>query len=204
MIVSIDFSINSTAMMITNNGGSKYFSFIPAYKGIKPFLVHRALSEQELLTVIEYGPRERPKDYTEREIANHQAAERLANAVADQIEAMLDGTEIEVGFEGFSYGSKGASFIDLIVFNTFCKKEIMNRFGCDVSVYSPSAIKRAYTDKGNSRKPEMYRSFLGTESGEFRDAVYALVGDYSEDMKVPKPIDDIVDSVAIHRLMEDK
>ena len=126
-------------------------------------------------------------------------AARLGKVTASKVADVIGRrcTDPQVTFEGFSYASKGSSFIDLIVFNSFAKKAIIDRFGCRIAVLAPGTIKKRYSGKGNSRKPEMYQAFLERESGPLRDAVYGLVGDYSADMKIPKPIDDLVDAVAI-------
>lgn len=200
MRAAIDFSITSTALVLRGPDGDRCYSFVPELKKGKPFAVHRTLADAGVLEVIEYGGRSRPTGYSEREIENHRAAARLAEKVADVV---ADAGAERVAFEGFSYASKGASFIDLIVFNSFCKAQIMRLTGLDVEVYSPGAIKAHYSGKGNTRKPEMYASFLDREQGAFRDAVLDAVGPYGgPDMKLPKPVDDLVDAHAIASLMD--
>ena len=191
--VSIDFSMTSTAMVVEVGGHRSHHIFVPEMgKGAK-YKGHRAI--EHLVEIHAYGTSGRGAAFSDREADKLEDAQRLSAMVADTIARTC--VDPRVTFEGFSYASKGSSFLDLVVFNSFCKKAIMDRFGCRIAVLAPGTIKKQYSGKGNNRKPEMYQAFLERESGPLRDAVYALVGDYSPDMKLPKPIDDLVDAVAI-------
>jgi hypothetical protein len=191
--VSIDFSMTSTAMVVDVDGVLTHHIFVPEIdKGAK-YKGHRAI--EHLVEILVYGTSGRGAAFSDREADKLEDAQRLSCMVADVIARRC--TDPKVTFEGFSYASKGSSFIDLIVFNSFAKKAIIDRFGCRIAVLAPGTIKKGYSGKGNSRKPEMYQAFLARESGPLRDAVFGLVGEYSPDMKVIKPIDDLVDAVAI-------
>jgi len=44
---------------------------------------------------------------------------------------LFDDDEVSVGLEGFSYGSKGNSFIDIIQYNTFLRKELIEKYSVE-------------------------------------------------------------------------
>lgn len=192
MLVAIDFSMTSTAMAAIVNGERLLWSFVPELTASKKFDLHRAVAPH--VKVVCYGGRVESSDYSEGEGQKLMAASRLAECIANEIAAV--GGCTRAVFEGFSFGSKGSSFIDLIVYNTVCKKELLDRFGCAVSVMAPSTIKKRYTGSGRSRKPEMYLKFIA-EDTPFSRMANAAIGPYAETMKVPKPVEDVVDAIAI-------
>lgn len=198
-LVSIDFSITSTAMVIDRRGELLHFVFVPAVDKTSKFKVHRAL--EGLVEVVEYGAKPVTADeYALRDAEKLAGAQRLSAAIVGVIARECTGPRVV--FEGFSFASKGASFIDLIVYNSFAKKAIMDRFGQCVSVLAPGTIKSRYSGKGNNKKPEMYEAFLRREAGPLRDAILSVVGPYSPAMKLPKPVDDLVDAVAINAVAD--
>lgn len=198
-LVSIDFSINSTAMVIDRRGELLYFVFVPCMDKSAKFKAHRALAG--VVEVVEYGSRGATASaYAEKDAEKLAGAQRLSADVVRVIARECESPRVV--FEGFSFASKGASFIDLIVYNSFAKKAIMDRFGACVSVLAPGTIKSRYSGKGNNKKPEMYEAFLRRESGALRDAILAVAGPYRPDMKLPKPVDDLVDAVAINAVSD--
>lgn len=186
-------------MVIDRRGELLHVVFVPEMDRSAKFKAHRALLG--LVEVVEYGSKSIVADtYAAKDSEKLAGAQRLSAALVRVIEREC--TSPRVVFEGFSFASKGASFIDLIVYNSFAKKAIMDRFGPCVSVLAPGTIKARYSGKGNSKKPEMYEAFLRRESGPLRDAVLSAVGPYSPTMKLPKPVDDLVDAVAINAVVD--
>ncbi len=193
MRVAIDFSINSTAIVVDDSGVRRHLVVLPELgKGAK-FKAHRIL--EPCVDFVEYGALARSDSYSDREADKLRDAQRMSAAIVDSLSGM--GEPELVTFEGFSFASKGASFIDLIVFNSFAKKAVMDAFRCKVAVVAPGTVKLRYAGSGVARKPEMYDAFLRRSDGVIRSAMYDAVGDYHPDMKVPKPVDDVVDAIAI-------
>jgi len=193
-LVAIDFSISSTAMSIRKDGVDYHFSFVPNYdQTSSKFKVHRQLDP--LVKIVSYEKAEKVEGYSEGELVKLQNAQNLAKAICAEITG-AGALKPRVAFEGFSFGSRGSSFIDLIVFNTFAKKHIMDTYFCPIEVGSPATIKKHFCGKGNATKAEMFSRFAQVP-GHLRDLIVSVIGEIDPEKEPPKPIDDIVDSVAI-------
>jgi hypothetical protein len=193
-LVAVDFSMSSTAVSVRKDNTITIFSFVPNYDPkLSKFRLHGSLAPH--VQVIGYERAEKVDGYSENEAIKLGNAQNLAKAIVMAIRS-TGVLKPRVAFEGFSFGSRGSSFIDLIVFNTFAKKQIMDHFFCPIEVISPATIKRHFSGKGNATKSEMFQAFLERPSS-FRDHVSSLVGPLAPEKDPPKPIDDVVDSLAI-------
>jgi hypothetical protein len=103
----------------------------------------------------------------------------------------------QIFIEGFSFGSKGNSFIDLITFNTFLKVKMIQKWGHCISVISPKSLKKMYTGNGNAGKCDMLRTFIKNDSSPFRNKLVEIGLDREEEFTIPKPVDDLIDSIAL-------
>jgi hypothetical protein len=197
MIIGIDFSINSTAITINENGSHTIFSFVPNYRPkIAAFKGHVAISD--IVNIVSYEKEDNTKNSLEDQRIKIRNADRLSTAIISHLEPYLDRVN-SIHIEGFSFGSKGNSFIDLITYNTFLKVKLLQRVGEKIWVIPPKTIKKIYTNNGNASKCQMVDRFmqdpspLATKIGEMG---FVKEGEY----QIPKPIDDIVDSIALSRI----
>ena len=205
-LISIDFSINSTALCIQHKDGLEWFNFVSNYNpSRKAFSVHKELSESSSNVHIIGYERDKPKDlpYSEEQSWKINNANHLSYIILNAIAPYVD-EESVFAFEGYSYGSKGNSFIDLITYNTFLKSKIVRICQNDIRVLAPKSVKKDFTDNGNAGKPMMMNSFISRKDDLLKnDAVHnycCSVGDFGE--KVPKPLDDMVDAFAILKYLE--
>lgn len=198
MIIGIDFSINSTAVAIkTTKDKFLLFSFVPNYNPkLKGFQLHKILHESKTATITSYNKDNLIKDAIEDQAIKLKNADELSNEIIE----IFNYTGIiptEIRIEGFSFGSKGNSFIDMITFNTFLKVKLIQKFGHIIRVISPKSIKKAYTGNGNASKCDMLRSFMEKSDSKLRKEIEKLNIVVEGEFNIPKPLDDLVDAIAL-------
>jgi hypothetical protein len=194
MKIGIDFSINSTAICIQSDE-MKLFSFVPDYRStLSGFKIHNKISD--IVDIISYDKKSTTKDPIEDQSIKLSNADSLSNAIISTIEPFITGIP-EIRIEGFSFGSKGNAFIDIITYNTFLKVKIIQKWGNCISVISPKTVKKLYTGNGNASKCDMLRTFFTKEDSIFKKRFEDLGLNREEDFNIPKPIDDLIDSVAL-------
>ena len=196
MIVGIDFSINSTAVVIKLPKGHIYLSFVPNYNPkLKGFKTHEELIKP--LIVSSYNK----NSVSSSSIEEQSMKLKNADELSDQIITTIKSLEIqpsEIRIEGFSFGSKGNSFIDLITYNTFLKVKLIKEYGHIIKVVPPKTLKKLYTGNGNASKCDMLRTYMEKEEGRLQQKIKALgIIKDDEEFTIPKPIDDIIDAIAL-------
>jgi len=197
MIIGIDFSINSTAVSINEEGNLTLFSFVPNFQsGKAAFRTHDAI--REIVTVVSYNKEPNTKNSLEDQRIKIRNANDLSDQIISHIRPYLEEAEF-INIEGFSFGSKGNSFIDLISYNTFLKVKLLQIVGEKIWVIPPKSIKKLYTGNGNASKCMMVTRFMEDDSS-LRNKIIELGFVHEGEYPVPKPIDDIVDAVALSRL----
>jgi hypothetical protein len=106
-------------------------------------------------------------------------------------------TDLKIALEGFSYGSTGNSFIDIVQYNTFLRSRLLNEFGADrIYIVQPSHVKKL-AGKGNANKHFMAKAFQEDvlNDSQLRKTKlwnWCKEKDFSE--KIPLPISDLIDS----------
>jgi len=197
MKLAIDFSINSTAVAIQKDDESlKLYSFVANYKkGLRKFKVHDALSN--IISVIGYE-KVSGKEHDEQSLKLLNA-DSLSNKILSEIESDEQPSEIRI--EGYSFGSKGNAFIDLITFNTFLKVKLIQRFGHVIKIIPPKTLKKKFTGNGNASKCEMLRHFFQKSSPGIQPLQQEIISleimKEEQEFVIPKPIDDIIDAIAL-------
>ena len=205
MIIGIDFSIRSTGICILECNTYRWISVADNIKwDNKPYRHHKAIRDIDKCSVISYDRVMIPK---KTEMSNDEVwCYKMTNATEHTkiITSKLtnpSGRPI-IGFEGFSYGSKGNSFIDLIVYNTWLKKSLMDYYIDPSHTIPPKTLKKWFTGNGNASKLDMFNSFIASEDYLLKDDgfhKYCLSLEIGED--VPKPIEDLVDSYVVCRYL---
>lgn len=205
MHVGIDFSINSPAICLRSSDSLQFIGFYNEegknFKKGDPrdFLVHREISALEGVSVQNFRRRKKHENYSIDQAQKIEDSHALAVLIESQIP---DGTP--VGLEGYSYGSKGNSFIDLIAFNSVLRNRLWLE-GHPVTVYTPSQVKTR-AGKGNLNKQGMFLAFVENRSEDPLLAGSAFWNwcverrDFAQG-EIPKPLDDLVDAYWISRLL---
>ena len=197
-LISIDFSINSTAICVLNKGELHWFSFASNLDfNKKAFSVHNDLDGLDMN--INGYTREKPKDldYVQEQSWKINNANYLSYNIINAIAPYVNEDTI-FAIEGFSYGSRGNAFIDLITYNTFLKSNILRISKNDILVYPPKTIKKFFTGNGNANKEKMLEAFkISEDELLLNDPFHKYILDTNYGDKIPKPVDDLVDAFAI-------
>jgi hypothetical protein len=201
MIIGIDFSINSTAITISNEKGIVMMSFVPNYEsGKSAWKVHDAISK--FVQIHSY----KKDGSSKNSIEDQRIKLRNANNLSDQIINAIGAENLKrvekINIEGFSYASKGNSFIDLITYNTFLKTKLFQIVGDKIFVVPPKTLKKWYTGNGNATKCGMLRSYLEKNNNDLTSKIREVCKIEDGEFNIPKPLDDLVDSIALSELAE--
>jgi hypothetical protein len=203
MIIGIDFSINSTAITIRNDKGIVMMSFVPNYEeGRSAWKIHESL--RSIIQIHSYKKEGSSKDSIEDQRIKIRNADRLSSLIIETIgEENLKKIE-RINIEGFSYASKGNAFIDIITYNTFLKCKLYSIVGDCIYAIPPKTLKKRYTGNGNATKCDMLRSYLGKNDNQLCTLIREVVTIKEEgEFTILKPIDDIIDSIALAELGSD-
>jgi Holliday junction resolvasome RuvABC endonuclease subunit len=171
VIAGIDYSYTSPAICILGDDfkSSKHY-FMTGKKSI----LKETLPDNFFPTLL-------PKEYSCSE-------ERWFNICRWAIETLIKNGVTEVHLEGYAYGSS-AGLVFQIAEHAGLLKHYMWRNSIPYEIYSPPAIKKQYTGKGNSNKEGMALTLLQTENVN-------IVKDLGL-KDISNPASDIVDAYAI-------
>lgn len=212
--IGIDFSINSPSMMWSRDGGEYHFVSFFNDEGkdwrnskAKTFRYHNILFENNIVEMIPYTRLAIPKEYKMEQKTKMADATRLSLIIINKIKSIVnDGEEVKIGLEGFSFNSKGASYIDLIMYNCFLRERIVETFGPDsLVIVSPTEGKKNFSGKGNANKEKMIGAFIENHINDlniYDTELWKYCSDNELDYNNIKPIDDLVDSCGIFESIE--
>jgi hypothetical protein len=176
-VAGIDYSITSPSITIINDGI------------IEGMFSIRASKKQEvsstLITLLDY-----PLYTTEL-----QRFDKLSSLMLNFIPADIDSAYIE----NYSYGPSAGLIFNIAEATGLFKYKYEKRFNKEVGILAPTQVKKYATTKGNAKKRAMVDKFLEVEFDIYD--MFGLVDSGAE--KIPKPIDDIVDSYWIAKYAYD-
>ena len=213
----IDFSLNSPGTCTQDHKGKYTFIAFFNYgnriwdeegrKIPKSFSVHKELMDDKTILGFPYYRQVKDKDFLLREREKLTDGQNIADLISNILITLYGTENHKIALEGFSYGSKGNSFIDIVQYNTFLRNEIVNSWGVEnISIYQPSHVKKL-AGKGNANKHYMVKAF---QDDVFNDKdlrktklwKWTQGKDFTE--KIPKPIDDLVDAYFILNANKEK
>lgn len=213
----IDFSLNSPGICTQDHTGKYRFITLFNYgnriwdeegkKVPKAFSIHKELIDDNTILGFPYYRQVKNKDFLLREREKMTDGQNIAELIANILISMFGTDNHKISLEGFSYGSKGNSFIDIVQYNTFLRNELLNAYKVDnISIYQPSHVKKL-AGKGNANKHYMVKAF---QDDVFNDKdlrntklwKWMKGKDFSE--KIPKPLDDLVDAYFILNANKEK
>ena len=205
--LGVDFSLNSPGVCVETEDGKYHFITFFNYgnriwdeegkKIPKAFSVHRELIDDNALLGFAYTRDVTSKEFLPRERQKLKDAGNIASLMVNIFTTLFEADNVEVAIEGFSYGSKGNSFIDMIQYNTFLRKALIDKYSIEnLSIFQPSHVKKL-AGKGNGNKHYMIKAFQDdvlNDKNLRATKVWKWVQgqDFSE--KIPKPLDDLVDA----------
>lgn len=197
MKIGIDFSINSTAITVLHDDGHReYFSFVPNYQPKKAaFKYHSEFSD--LISVISYEKLECVKNNIQDQQIKIQNAANLSKAIIDTLDVEFCNCN-RINIEGFSFASKGNSFVDMIQYNTFLKARLLLDYNQLLFSIPPKSLKKLFTGNGDASKGNMIQFYIDNYPSELSERINELRLDLgNKSAKIPKPFDDLIDSIAL-------
>ena len=213
----IDFSLNSPGTCTQDNKGKYTFITFFNYgnriwddsirKIPKSFSVHKELMDDKTILGFPYYRHVQDKDFLRREREKLTDGQNIADLISNILITLYGTEDHKIALEGFSYGSKGNSFIDIVQYNTFLRNEIVNSWGVEnISIYQPSHVKKL-AGKGNANKHYMVKAFQDDvyNDKDLRNTnLWKWIQDKDFSEKIPKPIDDLVDAYFILNANKEK
>ena len=199
IIIGIDMSKNSPGVCIREDDKLTFHSFIRGREIVKPRTANQKRTVAHFEDLIKLGVKvtynERStdiKEYSELEIWKISDASQLAETI---VSSLPDSVDI-IGMEGFSYGSKGNSGLDIAGYAYCVRKAIYEKYGSEkMCIFSPGNVKKV-AGKGNAGKEEIMNFFINCKDkdlieNEFWKAIS------SKKITNEKPVDDLIDSYYI-------
>ena len=213
--IGIDFSLNSPGACVETADGKYHFITFFNYgnriwdeegkKIPKAFSVHKELMDDSALLGFPYNREVTSKEFLPRERQKLEDAGNISSLMVNIFSTLFDGDNVNVALEGFSYGSKGNSFIDIIQYNTFLRKELIDKYSINnLSVFQPSHVKKL-AGKGNANKHYMAKAFQDdvlNDKNLRKTKLWKWCQGKDFSIKIPKPIDDIVDAYFILKALK--
>ncbi len=165
--------------------------------------------------------------YAQLEIAKLKTFHRTANLIRKIIDTHCDLMYNTICLiEGYSYSSQAGPLIDLVTFGSLVREQLFSRSGTELVVLAPSTVKRlaaklTYEPIKKGKKIE-YRNNQGVAGGSFKKhEIYKVLTEntkintdwvrflrlkekeISEQKSIPKPIEDINDSVVMFYIAQE-
>lgn len=213
--IGIDFSLNSPSMCADDGTRIRFYSFFNTEglvwereTPLKKFQYHNKIKELVELVPYQRTQTDKKTSYSDEQIAKMGDAKKISELIIRKIEEIVkDETNFAISLEGFAYGSKGMSFIDLILFNSFLRKDIIDRFGEEkLIIIAPKEAKKL-AGNGNASKEYMIDAFVkNKDEDELLESaeLYKYLKSEELDYKNIKPIDDLVDAYWLMRTLKER
>ena len=206
--IGIDFSLNSPAICVKDHKGSyRFISFFnfgnrdwTAKKIPKAFDTHRELSDSEAILAIPYNRKVGSPDFLENQREKLIDGRSISELITNHIITFYGTSSVKIALEGFSYGSTGNSFIDIIQYNTFLRSRLLDAYNShNIYIMQPSHVKKL-AGKGNANKHFMAKAFQDNVLGDAqleKTKLWQWCKDKDLSEKIPHPIHDLIDSYFI-------
>jgi hypothetical protein len=191
VIVGIDMSKNSPGVCIRRDSSLHFLSFLRGKNSGKIKSHYDEILATGAVNIHFYEHSQPGKmEYSDSERWKAQDASRYAKWIVSHLPAEVD----FVGIEGFSYGSSGNSFIDIVGYGYAVRMALIEKYSPEkFSVFSPGNVKKV-AGKGNANKELIFDFFMNTSSEDLKtNQFWQKLKDGSIDA-TKKPVDDLVDS----------
>lgn len=167
-------------------------------------------------------------NYTEKEIIKLREYDHITDLIYNKIIGNIDKSKKTlISIEGFNYGLKGNSIIDIVAFSTLLKIKLLNVVNLvKIIIFSPMTVKSeaaslsyGYTlnkkgkkiinknpndvSGGRFDKKQMLEAYLNLNE---QDGLSKILNKYKDELlklkNVPKPWDDIIDANFLMRILK--
>lgn len=165
--------------------------------------------------------------YAHLEVAKLETFQRTANLIRKTIDTHCNPMYNTICLiEGYSYSSQAGPLIDLVTFGSLVRERLFSRSGTKLVILAPSTVKRlaaklTYEPIKKGKKIE-YRNNQGVAGGSFKKhEIYKVLTENDkintdwvrflrlkekeilEQKSIPKPIEDINDSVVMFHIAQE-
>lgn len=197
IIIGIDMSKNSPGVCVREDDKVSFLSFIRAdedqvgkrrSKSRIAMEDHFAALRESGVKIISNDRTTQIKEYSELEVWKIEDASLLAESIVSSLPDNVD----MIGMEGFSYGSKGNSGLDIAGYAYCVRKALYEKYGTKLCIFSPGNVKKK-AGKGNAGKPEIMEFFLKCQDEDLRKSGL-WKGLTDKKFNDGKPVDDLVDA----------
>ena len=187
IIVGVDMSKNSPGVCVREDEKLTFYSFIRGAETKRNTGHFSTLRDKGVQIIL--NPRgTKIKEYSELEIWKIEDAYLLAKTIVENLPPEVD----MVGIEGFSYGSKGNSGLDIAGYAYCLRQALFEKYGKKLCIFSPSNVKKV-AGKGNAGKPEIKKFFLESQDPTLKINKF-WKSLYENEIVDEKPVDDLIDA----------
>jgi hypothetical protein len=188
VIVGIDMSKNSPGVCVREGEKLTFLSFIRGEENKKTAAHYAALRECGVFIKTNSRSCE-TKEYSESEVWKVDDSFKLAETIVSSLPEEID----MVGLEGFSYGSKGNSGLDIAGYAYSLRVELLKKYGPEkLCIFSPGNVKKT-AGKGNANKDQIMDFFLREQKQDLNSNLF-WKSIFEGEIEKKKPVDDLVDS----------
>lgn len=210
--IGIDFSLNSPAVCIKkHNGAYQFISFFnfgnrdwESKKISKAFTLHKDLSNDDVIIAVPYNRQVGSKEFLENQREKLIDGKTIAELIIGYLISFYGTSSVKIALEGFSYGSTGNSFIDIIQYNTFLRSLMLDTYKAkNIYIVQPSHVKKL-AGKGNANKHFMVKAFQDNVLNDpqlEKTPLWNWINDKDFSEKIPSPIHDLIDSYFIMKTL---
>lgn len=225
IFIGLDISKISTALTIEKNNEIKHYSYSTLksnniwVENTKDYIIYRHI-EYKYLKDKDYS-----KSQIKKLLEFDKVTDLIIKDISDNVDFEKD--TIQIGIEGFSYSSSAGPLIDIVEFSTSLKLKLLNKLNnnSNIEILSPMTVKSetckiVYTPRIETKGKRIIKEILhyenknGKQATNFDkwDMLYALIDsnlkvsiktwllendNWKKNKDVPKPLDDIIDSLWI-------
>lgn len=201
--IGIDYSITSPAITVFDG---RHYTFISLFdvdvkdwRNSKKYAVHNEI--QDFVPIYPFTRSTDKSTYQTEQRSKTLNAEQLATLTTHTARFAAGDSDIRIALEGFSYASKGMASLDLVMYQSVLRVRLMEEFGADnLFVFSPTEAKKL-AGKGNYGKEQMVEAFGKNVLGDDILAAHPFHQYVVEYGFKGKPIDDLVDSYFLLKLL---
>jgi len=188
-IVSIDPSLISTALIVSNGESFKIFNYCREKDVYGKKTMNKWFKYAEQYMTCRFIEYREFDNYSEGELTKLNDYDKISDLILDDILNNIDITiPTSIGIEGYNFGAQVGDLVDLVAFSSLLRKKLFDRVSEDINVLSPSTLKLEackLTYKPivkeiggkNARTEYIWKNTFGMPGGSFtkHDMYYAII-----------------------------
>ena len=227
-LVSLDPSLISTALTISGRNGLKMFNYCRESDATNKSGLSKWFKLSDSYLTLRFIKYRKYDSYSEGELVKLKDYDEITNLIIKDIENNIDKSKpTKINIEGFSFSSKNGDLIDLVTFSTLLRKKLFDYISQDITIMAPSTLKieackltYAPINEGKKKIKLVYKNNDGVAGGSLtKHGIFlciveninlvdpwcmlckSLKTEIMSAVKVPKPFEDINDSIILHYIL---